>query len=70
MQSNYENRVPKPKQFYFLKKKKNHYIYILCVNQEEKCSVLNLNIKERFYFNTSTNTYLVQCLYNCDLLKN
>lgn len=50
--------------------KKNNYIYILCVNQEEQCSVLNLNIKERFYFNTSTNTYLVQCLYNCDLLKN
>lgn len=67
MQSNYENRVPKPKQFYFLKK---NYIYILYVNQEEKCSVLNLNIKESFYFNTSTNTYLVQCLYNSDLLKN
>lgn len=49
---------------------KKNYIYILCVNQEEKCSVLNLNIKESFYFNTSTNTYLVQCLYNSDLLKN
>lgn len=33
MQSNYENRVPKPKQFYFLKKKKTKktlYLHIMC----------------------------------------
>ena len=30
MQSNYENRVPKPKQFYFLKKKKTLYLHIMC----------------------------------------
>lgn len=43
MQSNYENRVPKPKQFYFLKKNPcPHGVYILGGDKNNKFKLYNM----------------------------